>query len=285
MARIRTVKPGYWTDEELATVSETAFLLGIALLNYSDDEGYFKANPALVKAACFPLRETSVTVPVALQELSAIGYIVLGKGQDGKAVGRVAHFDKHQRVNKPTPSTLKAGFEPNQEPVTEHSGSPTGILPEPSTTEKEEEGNRKRNKERKTPTEAVASDPPGGSLIPELVSEPEVGKVLQPYQEVEAVFKGVSARLETPEPIPDEVRRYLGASSAVRKLIAKYGIPGSIDLACYAMTHSPGCGWARIWEANASFANQMSKGVASSFKNGRTGTTVGQKLAALGGSQ
>nr|MBF6067360.1 primosomal protein [Klebsiella pneumoniae] len=38
MARIRTIKPEFWTDEDMAEVSEPACLLAIGLLNYADDE-------------------------------------------------------------------------------------------------------------------------------------------------------------------------------------------------------------------------------------------------------
>ncbi|HBS0572930.1 TPA: DnaT-like ssDNA-binding domain-containing protein, partial [Klebsiella pneumoniae] len=48
MARIRTIKPEFWTDEDMAEVSEPACLLAIGLLNYADDEGYFNANPKLI---------------------------------------------------------------------------------------------------------------------------------------------------------------------------------------------------------------------------------------------
>ena len=50
MARIRTVKPDFWKDEELSAASPEAALLAIGLLNHSDDEGFFKANPKLIEA-------------------------------------------------------------------------------------------------------------------------------------------------------------------------------------------------------------------------------------------
>ena len=75
MARIRTIKPEFWTDEDMAELSEPACLLAIGLLNYADDEGYFNANPKLIKAAVFPIREPSVPIPVLIQELSNCGYL------------------------------------------------------------------------------------------------------------------------------------------------------------------------------------------------------------------
>lgn len=124
MARIRTIKPTFWTDEDMAEISEAACLLAIGLLNYADDEGYFNANPKLIKAAVFPIRETSGSIPVLLQELSNCGYISLFSAQDGKRYGLINNFTKHQVVNKKTPSKIK---ELNLLP--ENYGSDTGGLP------------------------------------------------------------------------------------------------------------------------------------------------------------
>lgn len=147
MARIRTIKPEFWLHEELSSVSETAALLAIALLNYADDEGYFRANPSLIKAACFPLRETSVSVPVALLELSRIGYVEVGEGSGGKAIGRIVNFDRHQRVSKPSKSTLKAYFEPIPVVVVDGSVTIPGILPESSRNPPGGKGNGKEVEE------------------------------------------------------------------------------------------------------------------------------------------
>lgn len=107
MARIRTIKPEFWTDEDLAEISEPALLLAIGLLNHADDEGYFRANPALVKAAVFPIREPSVNVHGMFTELSNIGYISLFEGSDGKKYGLINGFTRHQRVSHPYESKIK----------------------------------------------------------------------------------------------------------------------------------------------------------------------------------
>lgn len=107
MARIRTIKPEFWTDEDLSEVSEAACLLAIGLLNYADDEGYFNANPKLVKATIFPIREQSGSIPVLMQELSSAGYISLFSAQDGKIFGLVNNFARHQVINKAKKSIIK----------------------------------------------------------------------------------------------------------------------------------------------------------------------------------
>ncbi len=75
MARIRTIKPEFWQNETLAKLPAETRLLAIALLNHSDDHGYFQASPQLVRAACFPFSEDSVIVQRGLRELSNAGWI------------------------------------------------------------------------------------------------------------------------------------------------------------------------------------------------------------------
>ena len=125
MARIRTIKPEFWTDEDMSGVSEPAALLAIALLNYADDDGYFNANVGLIRAACFPLREPSRSIPNLLRELSESGYLMLGKDASGKNYGRVVNFSKHQTINKKTDSKIKELLI-----VWEGDGNATGGLPE-----------------------------------------------------------------------------------------------------------------------------------------------------------
>lgn len=108
MARIRTIKPEFWKHEDLSALPEFTHMLAAALLNHADDEGYFNANPALVKSECLPLRESSLSVRDCLIQLAGIGFIQLGDGADGKRYGRVVKFEDHQRVNRPTPSKIKA---------------------------------------------------------------------------------------------------------------------------------------------------------------------------------
>lgn len=138
MARIRTIKPEFWTDEDLSEVSEAACLLAIGLLNYADDEGYFNANEKLIKAAVFPIRDTSSSITVLLRELSDCGYLCFFKGSDGKRYGLVKGFAKHQVINKKTASKIKHLCE-----LPENYGSDTVELPTGKERKgKEEEGSK-----------------------------------------------------------------------------------------------------------------------------------------------
>jgi len=126
MARIRTIKPEFWRDELLAGVTAEAALLAIGLLNHCDDEGYFNANPKLVESDVFPLRTLEKSTTELLRELSGIGYIEVFSGSDNKTYGKVANFEKHQVINKKTPSKIKSLCELRQDSHTTTVVLPTG---------------------------------------------------------------------------------------------------------------------------------------------------------------
>ena len=139
MARIRTIKPEFWLNEELANVSEPARLVAIGLLNLSDDEGWFKAHARLVESALFPFSEPSVSIQQCLSDLSQIGYIRIYEGSDGKQYGTVVKFSEHQRVNRPSPSKIGPLIEFTEDSLITH---------EQLTVGKERKG-REGNRERK----------------------------------------------------------------------------------------------------------------------------------------
>lgn len=158
MARIRTIKPSFWTDEHLSELPIEAHLLAAALLNHADDEGYFNANPKLVKAACCPLREDSVSVHECLIRLEEVGYIRLGSGADGKSYGQIANFNEHQRINRPTESKIKELVD-----FTESSVRAQCALNDDSPPE----GNgREGNKESMTTPNGVVADSKAVSMCP-----------------------------------------------------------------------------------------------------------------------
>ena len=106
--RIRTVKPEFWQDEDLAEISETARLVAIGLLNCADDEGFFNANERLVQSSLFPLTEPSLSVHECFNQLVECGYLKLYACVEGKKTyGHVVNFTKHQKVNRPSPSRIK----------------------------------------------------------------------------------------------------------------------------------------------------------------------------------
>lgn len=125
--RIRTVKPEFWQDEDLAEISETARLVAIGLLNMADDEGFFNANEKLVSSLLFPLTEPSVSIHECLNQLVRSGYLKLHPCKKGKKVyGQVVNFLKHQKVNRPSPSKIKDLIQFNDGSLNDHGGITVG---------------------------------------------------------------------------------------------------------------------------------------------------------------
>jgi hypothetical protein len=148
MARIRTIKPDFWKHEELSELPCETHLLAAALLNYADDEGYFRANPKLVKAECCPLREDSVSVHDSLNQLAQVGYVRLFTGTDGKRYGHIRNFLSHQHISRPSASKISPLDDGSECSMNAHGGLSEGSLPEGKGREqgtgngREEEGSR-----------------------------------------------------------------------------------------------------------------------------------------------
>ncbi len=109
--RIRTVKPEYWSHPILAGEPDEVRLAGVGLLNIADDHGYFLAKPALIRSALWPLDEDSTKARRTLARLSEVGYIEVREHPTHGSIGWVVNFTKHQRVDRPSDSKIKAYFD------------------------------------------------------------------------------------------------------------------------------------------------------------------------------
>lgn len=101
MARIRSIKPEFWTSEQILDCSPMARLLFIGIWNFCDDAGNHVASPRTIKANVLPGDDIdSTTVQGLLDELYRNGlidfYIV-----DSKRYLHVTGWH-HQRIDKPT---------------------------------------------------------------------------------------------------------------------------------------------------------------------------------------
>lgn len=103
MARIRTVKPEFWTSEQIMECSPNARLLFIGMWNFADDAGRLTCSPRTLKAQIYPSDDlTSDDVLGMLLELAHHG--LLGFYEiDNKALIQITGW-KHQRIDKPQPA-------------------------------------------------------------------------------------------------------------------------------------------------------------------------------------
>jgi hypothetical protein len=123
MARIRTVKPEYWTDERVGECSVSARLLFIATWNFADDHGGLDRSAKQLKAQAFPY--DNVDCEPLVQQLLNIGLLIEYEAE-GKKYLHIKGFRTHQRVEKPAKPRVPLYEESLKTPrvVGEESGSP-----------------------------------------------------------------------------------------------------------------------------------------------------------------
>lgn len=113
MARIRTIKPEFWSNEQVMACSPTARLLFIGLWNFCDDGGNHPASAITIKAKIFPGDDiTSADTQQLLDELESNCLIALYSASD-KAFWHVTGWH-HQKIDKPT---IKYPPFPDDEPT------------------------------------------------------------------------------------------------------------------------------------------------------------------------
>jgi len=76
MARIRTVKPEFWTSGQVMDLSIPARLLFIGMWNFCDDAGIHPASEKRLKAEVFPADDISLAdVRGMIAELNSVGLL------------------------------------------------------------------------------------------------------------------------------------------------------------------------------------------------------------------
>lgn len=98
MARIRSIHPGQWTDEDFVSLSFGARLLAIAIRNECDDQGVFEWKPLGIKMRLFAA--DNVDVESLLAEMVEAD-VCRQFSEKGKSYGAVRNFRLFQRPKKP----------------------------------------------------------------------------------------------------------------------------------------------------------------------------------------
>ena len=108
--RIRSIKPEFWTSPDVGVMDWHTRLVFIGLWSYVDDNGVGRGEVPLIVASLFPLdelahgglSESSRRTQAALNALEQGGqisqYLV-----SGRPYLHVTAWDKHQKINRPSP--------------------------------------------------------------------------------------------------------------------------------------------------------------------------------------
>lgn len=94
MARIRSIKPSFFLNEDLACLSFAHRLCFVGLWTAADREGRLEDRPRRLKAALFPYDD--IDMDVLLTDLAEKGFIVRYDADGAPAIS-IPHFLKHQR--------------------------------------------------------------------------------------------------------------------------------------------------------------------------------------------
>ena len=119
MARIRTIKPEFWTSDQVVSVSPLARLLFIGLWNFADDQGVHPASPLRIKLQIFPgdnIKEEKIKE--LLKELLSNNLLTIYEAE-GKPFFFITGWH-HQKIAKKT-----AKHPPPQVPVQEQCATST----------------------------------------------------------------------------------------------------------------------------------------------------------------
>jgi hypothetical protein len=104
VARIRSIKPDFFTSETIAELPLSARLTFIGLWTYVDDNGVGQYNEMLINAAVWPLEENALETLARtredIDELADADLVVLYR-DDRKRYVFIASWDEHQKVDHP----------------------------------------------------------------------------------------------------------------------------------------------------------------------------------------
>lgn len=103
MARIRTIKNDFFTDDKIGELSKGARLLFIGLLTIADREGRLEDRPKRIKVQAMPYDDDDTDS--LLQELGEAKFILRYEANSEKYI-QIVNFVKHQRPHPKEPESV-----------------------------------------------------------------------------------------------------------------------------------------------------------------------------------
>jgi uncharacterized phage protein (TIGR02220 family) len=141
MARIRTIKPEFWTSGQVVDCSLIARLMFIGIWNFCDDHGVHPASIKRLKMEVFPSDSITDCELLAMIDELLVAGLLYAYQVDGKGYWQVTGWATHQKIDKPTyrhplPVTREkvANSRSTRRMVAEQSASIRRILDEQSTS-------------------------------------------------------------------------------------------------------------------------------------------------------
>jgi hypothetical protein len=131
MARYRTIKPEFWSSEQVMECSPIARLMFIGIWNFADDAGRYSYSPKTIKAQVFPGDDiTSDNIRRMIDELSSNGLVRI-YAVDGKEYLLITGWH-HQKIDRPQKPR-------HPEPPNDHSSTDRRLVATEREKEREKE--------------------------------------------------------------------------------------------------------------------------------------------------
>jgi hypothetical protein len=120
MARMRSIKPEFWADEELADLPRDARMLYMGMWNVADEHGRLRGDPRYIKGQIFPYDDDLGAKDIdAYLDALALAHKVQRYRVDNAAYLYLPNLGKHQRLeSEKVPSRL-----PEPPPITDPNSS------------------------------------------------------------------------------------------------------------------------------------------------------------------
>lgn len=206
MARIRTVKPEFWTSEQIAECSPTARLLFIGIWSFSDDRGIHPASIKRLKMEVFPSDPiTDAGIQAMVDELESAGLLLAYKVADA-AYWQVTGWARHQKIDKPTYRHPQPGGAVQRAPV--QASPPQNSTPPRGAVGDKSGSPRVRNGMESKGSKALSGSPDAADILSHLNK-----RAGRSYQPVKANLSLIVARMKEGA-TADECRAVIDAKVA-----------------------------------------------------------------------
>ena len=101
MARIRTIKPEFFTSEQVMEISPLSRLLFIGIWPFCDDHGVHVASTKTLKAEVFPADDINISDIEDLMAELFSQRLVVEYSANGRNYWHITGWERHQKIEKP----------------------------------------------------------------------------------------------------------------------------------------------------------------------------------------
>jgi hypothetical protein len=160
VARIRTIKPSFWTDSKIVVLSPFARLLFIGLWNFADcDNGHLEDDPAAIKRLILP--DDDVSAEDLLQELVDAGRVARVQTVGGRKYLHVIRLAHHQKVDSRWSPRCPVCTEtrPDSPKLAETPPSSPKLAETPPNSAQERKGKERNKETSSTASRSTVDDP------------------------------------------------------------------------------------------------------------------------------